>query len=119
MILESGTKVLLSHRRLFETDHARYFIGVVEGYEDGLARVTGHTWLRDGYTGEYVHKDDERTKIISITSGTVIVYQLPSSLQLGELAMRTEGHQVFLTDGADFCMDMTEAQLHDARVKYN
>ena len=37
MILETGAKVLIAHRRLFEGDHGRYFTGVVEGYEGGLA----------------------------------------------------------------------------------
>jgi hypothetical protein len=53
MILERGAKVLVSHRRLFELDHGRYFIGVVEAYDAGVARVCGHTWTRDGYKGHF------------------------------------------------------------------
>ena len=37
MILNKGAKVLISHRRLYETDHGRYFTGMVDAYEDGIA----------------------------------------------------------------------------------
>ena len=45
MILEVGSKLLVVHRRLFENDKSRYFIGKVEHCEDAVARVSGHTWV--------------------------------------------------------------------------
>jgi hypothetical protein len=114
MILEAGMKVLIAHRRLFESDHPRMFVGVVEGYESGLARVTGHTWIRDGYHGGYERKEDIRTKIVPIASGTVLVYQLDSSLDLDALQVQTENTEVFATDGRGFRMNLTEGYLHAA-----
>jgi hypothetical protein len=116
MILETGMKVLIAHRRLFESDHLRLFIGTIEGYEDGLARVTGHTWIRDGYHGGYERKDDLRTKIVPVASGTVLVYQLDSTVDLDTLHVRTEGHEVYATDGHGFRMNLTEGYLHAAPV---
>lgn len=112
MIIENGTKVLIAHRRLFEQDHMRLFTGIVEGYELGIARVLGHTWVRDGYTGEYRRKKDSRTKIISLVSGTVIVYQLPSTVDLSALRVVTKNTNVYMQDGGDFEMDLTEGPLH-------
>ena len=111
MILEPGTKVLVSHRRLFEQDHGRFFSGVVEGYERGVARICGHTWVRDGYRGEYSRKSDARTKIISLSSGTVIVYQLPGTVKMDRLRMESENTSLFLRDGSGFEMDLTEGTL--------
>ena len=111
MILEPGFKILIAHRRLFKGDHCRYFTGIVEAYEAGIARVTGHSWLRDGYRGSFTRKDDERTKIVPITSGMVFVYQLPGSVDIAKLEVRTEGTDVVMTDGHGFRMDLTEGVL--------
>lgn len=41
MILTQGSKVLICHRRLFEEDQPRLFVGIADAYEDGLAKVAG------------------------------------------------------------------------------
>ena len=114
MILEPGFKVLIAHRRLFEGDQPRYFVGQVEGYGDGLARVIGYTWTRDPYQGLYVRKSDERTKIVPIASGTVIVYQLPATVRLEDFVLVAEGAILIAHDGAAFRMDLSEGQIHAA-----
>ena len=112
MILEPGMKVMIAHRRLFEGDQPRIFVGTIEGYEDGLARVTGYTWTRDGMRGGYVRKNDPRTKIVAIASGTVIVYQLDSGVDVERFTISTEGTDVIAKDGLGFRMDLTESHLH-------
>lgn len=114
MILEPGIKVLIAHRRLFDGDHVRYFVGQVEGYGDGMARVSGHTWTRDPYQGLYVRKSDVRTKIVPVASGTVIVYQLPATVRLEDFVLVAEGAILIAHDGAGFQMDLTEGQIHAA-----
>lgn len=114
MILDSGMKVLICHRRLFEADQARFFVGTVEGYGDGLARVVGQTWTRDPYQGLFVGKKEVRTKIVPIASGTVIVYQLPSTTRLEHFELVAEGSTLIAHDGADFRMDLSEGQIHTA-----
>ncbi|MCY2959974.1 MAG: hypothetical protein NTY35_07385 [Planctomycetota bacterium] len=108
MILESGNKVLIAHRRLFDTDQPRFFTGLVEAYEDGVARVEGHSWSRDSFHGTFARKGDLRTKIVSLSSGTVIVYKLPSSVDLGSLEIRVQGTDLLATDKSGFRMDLTE-----------
>ncbi|MCP3918091.1 MAG: hypothetical protein GY711_21290 [bacterium] len=109
MILDPGVRVLVAHRRLFEGDQNRYFAGTVDGYEDGVARVTGYTWIRDSYSGEFRRKDDARTKIISLASGTLFVYQLPSEVDVSKLEIRTEDGGLFLVGSSRFRMDITES----------
>jgi len=52
MILQEGDKIMVVHRRLFENDKARYFIGIVDGYENGIIKVSGHTWIKEQF-GEF------------------------------------------------------------------
>ena len=76
MILTKGNKVLVVHRLLFEDDQLRYFFGTVEEYESGIVKFKGCTWLRYPHTTTFFLKDEERTKIISASSGTHIIYEL-------------------------------------------
>ena len=109
MILEAGSKVLVVHRRLFEGDEARYFIGVVNGHESGVAKVSGFSWTRDSLAGTFVEKNEPRTKIFSITSGTLIVYIIPSNVDLKKIRFETEDNgNSWLADGSGFKMNLTE-----------
>ena len=109
MILRSGDKILVAHRRLFSEDHPRYFTGEVEHYENGLAVVSGYTWLREPFRGELLRKPDRRTKVLSLTSGTLLFYKLDSETNLESLRMETgEQGECMLTDGGDLRMDLTE-----------
>lgn len=111
MILEEGSKVLIIHRRLFEGDNARFFVGVVDAYEQGVAKVRGHTWIRDSFSPGFFQKHDRRTKIASISSGTLLVYELPSETEMGKLkfSVNDEG-KILLTDGNQLMLDLSESE---------
>ena len=108
MILKPGDKVLMVHRRLFEGDSERFFLGAVEEYEHGIARVTGFTFVRESMSGRVIRKNDPRTKIVSIASGTLIVYQLPADLAIEKAQFITSESKLTLSDGASFTMNVTE-----------
>jgi hypothetical protein len=108
MVLKPGDKVLIVHRRLFENDSTRFFVGVVEEYDAGLARVTGLSFPRDSVTGHIHRKDDPRTKIVAIGSGTVLVYVLTGDPQIDKLHFVHMGSKLKLSDGSGFEMDLTE-----------
>ena len=110
MILTQGDKVLIVHRRLYRGDNSRYFVGIVDGYADGIAKVTGYTWLRDHDAGQFIAKKDRRTKIFSLQSGTLIVYQLPAKVDMAKLRfVDDEQLNCSLTDGEDLSIDVTES----------
>lgn len=108
MILQAGDKVLVAHRRLFENDHGRYFVGEVEAFDFGIAKVRGWSWMRDSYQGAPVRKADLRTKLLSLSSGTLILYVLPRSTVLESLRLASEGGELVLTDGEQFVMNLAE-----------
>ncbi|MDP4530147.1 hypothetical protein Q3O59_14050 [Alkalimonas delamerensis] len=107
-MLQPKSLVLINYRRLFPEDDSRFFLGEVEAYQDGIVKVSGHTILRDGVSGTMKEKSDRRTKLFSISSGTLIVYELPANLQLSDLHFQSKGVRLSLTDQASFSMDLTE-----------
>ncbi len=111
IILESGTKVLIAHRRLYAGDHGRFFVGVVDDYDDGIARIEGYTWIHDGYDGTFNRKSDKRTKIVPIISGSVIVYELPASLDIEDFIIETVGNGTMARDNHEFEMDLSEGRI--------
>ena len=109
MVLQEGDRVLLSHRRLFADDSPRFFAGIVDAYEDGIARITGYSWVRDQVRGQILRKEDRRTKIVSIASGTLLVYRLPVFVDIESLRIESGPYrEVLLSDGQDFRMDLTD-----------
>ena len=107
MLLEPGDKVLLVHRRLFDSDTGRHFVGLVEAYDAGVGKVSGWTFVR-GDSG-FVRKLQKRMKIMSLASDGVLGYQLPADVNLESLHFVDRGGGVVvLTDGESFEFDMTE-----------
>ncbi len=109
MVIEPGDKLLVSHRRLFAEDHPRYFTGLVEACEDGFARVTGHSWVREQLRGTMMEKCDLRTKVIALGSSGLMIYMLPRGTDLDALHIEEgDHHSAWLTDGADLHMDLSD-----------
>lgn len=109
MIIAVGSKILVNHRRLFSDDHPRYFIGVAEGYEQGIVRATGFTWIRDQINGSFQKRKDPRTKILSLASGTLICYLLPENLSPDIATLNMEVNRIFLIDKSiGLKMELTE-----------
>jgi hypothetical protein len=108
MCLTEGNIILVMHRRLFEKDESRFFLGRVDAYEAGIAKVTGHSFVRDILGGKVIEKMETRTKIFAIASGTLIVYMLPGDVAFEALRFMSKDGLVELTDGKKFCMNLTE-----------
>ena len=109
MVLQEGDRLLVSHRRLFADDLPRFFVGIVDAYEHGVARVTGYSWVRDQVRGEILRKEDKRTKIVAIASGALIIYRLPVFVDIESLQIKRGPHrEILLSDGDDFEMDLTD-----------
>ncbi len=108
MILKPNDKVLVVHRRLFETDRGRFFVGSVEEYEQGVARVTGFTFVRELLDGAFIRKDDRRTKVIAIASGTLLVYLLPAKFSVDDARIEVRETKLVLTDSHGLEVNLSE-----------
>lgn len=108
MILEKGEKIHVIHRRVFEKDHHRHFVGVVQAYEMGVARVTGHVYTVDPVKFAYVRRPELRTRLISVISGDLLVNIVPPDVNLEKITYKQEKHAVRVTDGSSWYLDISE-----------
>jgi hypothetical protein len=114
-MLETGNKILVAHRRLFSKDEPRYFIGEVTDYDQGISKLSGYSFVRDAMTGNFIRKNDRRTKIVSIHSGAFLFYLLPDATDLEALRFHINGAELLLSDGSTLSMNMTE-QPHRGEI---
>ncbi|HSG51473.1 MAG TPA: hypothetical protein VLA40_05155, partial [Rheinheimera sp.] len=71
-------------------------------------KLTGHSFLRDGMTGQMTEKSGQTTKIMSISSGSLIVYLLPDSVNMDALRFEQQMMKLTLLDDNGFSLDLTE-----------
>lgn len=108
-IVKQGDKLLIVHRRMFDGDESRYFVGEIDANNDVLVQVTGHTWSRDHITNCFIKKDGERTKIFSLSSGTFIVYKLKGDCHYDSMEIiNGSKNDILLVDKNGTIMDLTE-----------
>ena len=107
MILDHGDMVLVSHRRMFEGDECRYFVGRTIAYDSGLVKLEGYSFVRDLSNGLIVKKSEERRKIVSLSSPGHFVYELPET-NLDTLEFKCVDGEVILVNGTCELMNMSE-----------
>lgn len=108
MILENGDIVLISHRRMFERDESRFFLGKTIQCEGELVKVDGFTFVRDLSNGDIVKKEEKRTKVLSLSSPSYIVYQLPGDVDVEEAKIQSGEGDAILFDGPRRLMNLSE-----------
>ena len=108
-ILKPGEKIHVIHRRRFEKDIRRHFVGTVEAYEAGLMRATGYVFVVDELNQHlFTKRPDRRTKLIPLASGDVIVNVLPEDLDTEQVRYELDGRKLWVTDGNGWRMDVKE-----------
>jgi hypothetical protein len=108
MILQKSEKVHIIHRRMYEKDNHRHFIGVVDAYEQGVARVTGHVYTVDQTKFTFIKRQELRTRLVSVVSGDILLNVLPPSVDLDKIVYKQERKAVRVTDGSDWFLDLSE-----------
>lgn len=108
MILKKGEKIHVIHRRFFEKEARRHFVGLVDEYENGLARVTGYVFTVDRAKYSFVKRPELRTRVISLLSGDLLVNIIPEGVELEKVHYRQEDKAVRVTDGSDWHLDISE-----------
>lgn len=108
MILDKEDTVLVSNRRMFESDEARFFLGRTIACEGPLVKVEGFTFVRDLSSGTFVKKDEKRVKVLSLDSPGFIVYQLPNDVSLETANIKSGDGDALLVDGTRQLMNLSE-----------
>jgi len=109
MILAAGDKVHVIHRQLFAGDTQRHFVGTVVGCNGDLARISGYLFAKDPKNNEFgKHDSSLRTRIISLTSGMLIINVLPPDVDIEKITYVHRGAQhIVVTDGSDWHLDLS------------
>jgi hypothetical protein len=107
-ILAPGEKIHVIHRRRFDQEPHRHFVGVVDDYREGVLRMTGHVYAVDTTTYQFIRRPEQRTRVVSVVSGEVIVNVIPASVDLSKITYRQEGSAVRVSDGSDWHLDISE-----------
>jgi hypothetical protein len=102
MILQKGEKIHVIHRRHFEKDPHRHFAGIVEAYEQGVARATGYIYTVDSARFAFFRRTEKRTRFIPLASGDVLVNVIPPEVDLDKIVYKQEKKFVRITDGKWF-----------------
>ena len=108
MILGNDSIVFISHRRMFEGDESRFFLGRVIACDGTLLKVQGFTFVRDLSNGHVVKKEETRVKILSLDSPGFIVYQLPSDVSIESATIQCSDGDAILFDGPRVLMNLSE-----------
>jgi len=108
MILQKGEKIHVIHRRHFEKEPHRHFVGVVDAYDDGIVRATGHVFAVDFVKFAFFRRPDVRTRLIAIASGDVLVNIIPPEVDLEKVVYQQDKKCLRVTDGKKWNLDISE-----------
>ncbi|HVC43697.1 MAG TPA: hypothetical protein VND20_02700 [Candidatus Binataceae bacterium] len=106
--LREGDRVLIIDRKLFKDDNTRFFVGVIEEYDEVAVRVRGYPFHLSPYevSGSERH-GDERSRVISMSAGDLI-YLLPANVEPVKIQLRRSPKSLMLTDGESLSLDLSE-----------
>jgi hypothetical protein len=108
-LLSPGEKLHVMHRRRFDKDVRRHFVGQVEAYEHGMARASGYVFVIDDLSKHlFVKRPDRRTKLVPVASGDVIVNVIPKDVDLERVTYELKERTLCVTDGSRWSMDVKE-----------
>jgi hypothetical protein len=108
-LLSPGEKIHVMHRRRFEKDVRRHFVGEVESYEQGIARASGYVFVIDDLSKHlFVKRPDRRTKLVPISTGDVIVNIIPETVDIELVHYELYERSLRVTDDSDWSMDVKE-----------
>jgi hypothetical protein len=108
MLISKGEKIHVVHRRLFEKDTRKHFVGEVEAFEHGILRAVGNVYvIEDVKENVFRRKPEPRTRIIRV-DGSVFVNVLPTTVNLDKIRYEGRGGNLRVTDGAGWHLDVKE-----------
>ena len=108
MILAKGEKIHVIHRRNLEHEPHRHFIGEVEDYQGGVARVAGHLYVVDREAGGFVRRPERRVRLISIVAGDTFINVIPETVNIENISYKQEKKAIRVTDGSAWHLDLSE-----------
>ena len=108
MLLKNGDVLLASHRRMFQHDEARFFVGRIVAYDRDLVKLEGFSFVRDLSSGHVIRKDEMGVKLLSLASPGYIFYELSGVNDVSKVHVQDQAGNVMLMDGNRPLMNLAE-----------
>ena len=71
--------------------------------------VSGYVFVVDDPTTQlFVKRPDQRTKLVALGDGELLINILPPAVRLEDVHYETIEHRLYLTDGKEWKMDLKE-----------
>jgi hypothetical protein len=93
---------------MFQQDDPRYFIGKTIACEGQLVKLGGFSFARDQASGSVIRKNELRIKVFSLASPGFIVYQLPDSVDIEQVDIKSTEADAVLVQGNQQLMNLSE-----------
>jgi hypothetical protein len=106
-LLQTGGKVFVVERRLFDGDLRRHFVGEVEVCTEAGFRARGYPFLHHSPVGNFVRKNNPRTRLFSFHDN-LIINVLPEDCHIESVSHVHTEDGTILTDDKTFKMDVSE-----------
>ena len=109
MIIETGEKVHVVYRSLYENSTRRHFIGTIIASESALCRIEGYAFIYDDKKTEFIKKHGLRTTIIDLAESGYVVNLIDASVNLEDIHYRyMSGEGLMATDDKGFLLNINE-----------
>jgi uncharacterized protein YjiK len=109
MVLKIGEKLFFITRRAFEGDLRRHFVGEVLECTEFSVRVKGNAFIFDESTSTFLRREENRTRLFSLTDAGVIINVIPMEVNLEAISYQiNEKNQRVITDGKAFKLNVSE-----------
>jgi hypothetical protein len=106
--IRDGDHILVIDRKLFHDDNTRFFVGVVEEYDDRVIRLRGFPFHLSPYEVTGVERHGEpRVRVLSL-SGDILHYMLPRETEHDKMQLRRSPTSLPITDGGAVTLDLSE-----------
>jgi hypothetical protein len=109
MIIDTGDKVHIIYRALYENSIRRHFLGEVIAAEGELCRLEGYAFVYDSKSTMFVRKPEKRVTIVDLADSGYITNVVDSRVNIDDVSYRYLSNTgLVATDNKSFSLNINE-----------
>lgn len=109
MVIETGEKIHVIMRRMFESQVRRHFVGKILAVDGTNVRANGYVFIYDDRSARYERKNTLRTTILDLSESGYIVNVIPPTTDLEKVRYENvDRGELYFTDGDGFRLNINE-----------
>ena len=112
MIIETGTKVHVVYRALYENSTRRHFIGEVITAHEAVVKLEGYAFVMDAHSKMFQRKPGKRITVMDLAESGYVTNIIPSEVVLENVQYRyVRDSGLVATDDQGFSLDINEFSM--------